>query len=106
MLTTKEQGLYDRLIEKTDAGKLKWRMEDAKTFYAELNDGSRKFRVSVQEASIPTAYAPTAIVCLRLNGDYLTSFIAPSDILLATAMSHCEERSRRIERGIRMLDRL
>jgi hypothetical protein len=43
---------------------------------------------------------------VRVNGDYLTSFMVPDNALFTTVQNHCEDRVRQLERVIQALDQL
>jgi hypothetical protein len=117
-LTAIEQEFYDRLVEKTNIGRLIWKMKDSETFYIEFSDNwrlskLRKFRVCVQRNTHSIANLvqvdggyPVVNVYVRVNGDYLTSFMAPDNALVTTVQNHCEDRVRQLERVIQALDQL
>jgi hypothetical protein len=98
-LTEKQQELHDRLLAKTLANRIEWYIRDADMFYMVLGE----FQVSVLSNWL---MVPAIVVCLRKDGDHVTSFSVPDEALFIAAREHCPERNRILANALAALDLL
>jgi hypothetical protein len=95
-----ESRLYNILVEKTAAGKLRWKMVDVHAYYIDFG----KFRVNITH---PSFEMPSrSRVSVQEEDRFLTGFFAPDFQLFRLAEFHCEQRQQLLAQIIKALDNL
>jgi len=109
-LNPKEQELYQALVEKTESGRIHWKMHEVNSYYLDFG-GDSALGACKERFHICIARTPSMVhqvhVTIRENGEYLTSF-TPIDghKLFRLAEESCIERSEALAEAIADLEKL
>lgn len=98
MISTKEKELHEKLVEKTKAGKLKWKMDTVEQYSIDVLD----FHIYINRRGYSKGY----FMGVRKGDDVLTTLLVEEGELFREAESSCETRQKALEQALRELEKL
>jgi len=109
--TPKEQQLYQKLTEKTLAGRLKWKMTagDTDSYFIDFGEaGGWRKRMEMYHVAITrvNGTATYATMTMRLNDEYLTGYVGKDLELFHLAEASCKARQDVLREAIAALEAL